>query len=173
MRKVQVLLMVVMGLAVGLGGAGCKKRPKAGPDGNIDPLTGMPYNDILAGGLGSRTGFDDEQIAGMFSAVYFGYDSAQVGASERSKLESVADHMRSNSSALLVVEGHCDERGSREYNLSLGERRALAARAYLIGLGIDGDRIQTKSFGSERPVAFGHDEEAWRLNRRAEFLIAR
>lgn len=173
MRKVQFLLMVVMGLAVGFGGAGCKKRPKAGADASIDPLTGLPRDGIYADGLGSREGFEGEEVAGMFSAVYFGYDSAQVSGSERSKLESVASHMRSNPSSLLVVEGHCDERGSREYNLSLGERRALAARAYLIGLGIDGDRIQTKSFGSERPVAFGHDEDAWRLNRRAEFLLAR
>jgi peptidoglycan-associated lipoprotein len=69
------------------------------------------------------------------------------------------------------VEGNCDERGSNEYNLALGERRALAVRAYLVNLGIDAGRIQTKSLGEERPVALGHDESSWQQNRRAEFQL--
>jgi peptidoglycan-associated lipoprotein len=71
----------------------------------------------------------------------------------------------------VVIEGHCDERGSREYNLALGERRALAVRAYLVGLGIDATRLQTKSYGEEQPVAMGHDESSWSRNRRAEFVL--
>ena len=71
----------------------------------------------------------------------------------------------------MIVEGHCDERGSNEYNLALGERRALAVRAAMISAGIDGARVQTRSYGEERAVAFGHDESAWRLNRRAEFTF--
>ena len=175
MRKAQIFLTVLMGLAVGLSMGACKKRPKAGAagGGDLDPLTGLPRDGIYADGLGPRFDLGDgEEVAGMFSSVYFSYDSAQISPEERSKLETVAQHLRANPSSRLVIEGHCDERGSREYNLSLGERRALAARAYLIGLGIDGGRLQTKSYGSERPVAFGHDESAWRMNRRAEFLLA-
>lgn len=108
---------------------------------------------------------------GMFPPVYFGYDSSQVSASERPKIESVADYLKQNSSVAVIIEGHCDERGSNEYNLALGERRALAARSYLSSLGISSDRIQTKSYGEEKPANPGHDESAWSANRRAEFVL--
>jgi peptidoglycan-associated lipoprotein len=81
--------------------------------------------------------------------------------------------MTRNQDVRLIAEGHCDERGSREYNLSLGEHRALAVRAYLVGLGVDGARIQTRSYGEEQPLDPGHDESAWRLNRRVEFALFR
>ena len=71
----------------------------------------------------------------------------------------------------LEIEGHSDERGSREYNLTLGESRALAVRQYLIDVGVESERIQTKSYGEENPAEFGHDEEAYRLNRRAKFQL--
>ena len=85
--------------------------------------------------------------------------------------EAVHQALRSNAQAGVIVEGHCDERGSREYNLALGERRALAVRAYLIGLGLDPARVQTKSMGEEQPAVFGHDESAWSKNRRVEFIL--
>lgn len=173
MRKVQIIFLIMMAVAVGLGATGCKKRGanRVGADA-VSPIGGLHGDDIYGEGLGPRFGMDGQYIEGQFQPVYYAYDSAQIGAGERAKLEVVADYMRRNPQANLIVEGHCDERGSREYNLSLGERRALAARAYLVGLGVDGARIQTRSYGSERPVAFGHNEEAWRQNRRAEFVIA-
>ena len=108
-----------------------------------------------------------------FDTVLFGYDSFQVQSSEVAKIEKVAEYMRRNRDTRLIAEGHCDERGSREYNMSLGEHRGLAVRAYLIGLGIDHSRIQTRSYGEERPADPGHDENAWRLNRRVEFPLYR
>jgi peptidoglycan-associated lipoprotein len=111
--------------------------------------------------------------AGQFDTVRFAFDSAQVETTERAKVESVAEFLKSNASALVTLEGHCDERGSAEYNVSLGERRALAVRDYLMTLGIDGARIQTKSFGAERPKDPGHDETAWSVNRRVEFVIVK
>lgn len=108
---------------------------------------------------------------GMFDSVYFGYDSSQVSATERGKVELVADHLKANSDVAVIIEGHCDERGSREYNLALGERRALAVRTYLVGLGIGDERIQTKSFGEENPATSMHDESAWSRNRRGEFVL--
>ncbi len=164
--------MIMVGVAVGLGVTGCKKRGAAeGRSGAVAPIGGLHGDSIYGEGLGPR--FDDgEFIEGQFQAVYYAYDSAQISATERAKLEEVAEYLRRNPQVNLIVEGHTDERGSREYNLSLGERRALAARAYLIGLGIDSGRLQTRSYGQERPVAFGHNEEAWRQNRRAEFVIA-
>ncbi|MDO9541732.1 MAG: OmpA family protein [Kiritimatiellia bacterium] len=107
----------------------------------------------------------------QYDAVMFDYDSAQIQESERPKIEAVADYLNKNTGVGVILEGHCDERGSAEYNLALGERRALAARAYLIGLGIDGENIQTKSYGEEQPVNPGHDESAWRLNRKSDFVF--
>ncbi len=172
MRMVRIVFMIVVGVAVGLGVTGCKKRGAAqtGP-GGVSPIGGVHGDSIYGEGLGPRFGMDGDYIEGQFQPVYYAYDSAQVSAAERGKLEEVAEYLRRNPGANIIVEGHCDERGSREYNLSLGERRALAARAYLVGLGIDGSRIQTRSYGSERPAAFGHNEEAWRQNRRAEFVV--
>ncbi|MFH0908893.1 MAG: peptidoglycan-associated lipoprotein Pal [bacterium] len=149
--------------------SGCKKKPKSGSGMGGDG-SGVIATSIDDDAMGERMGGGMEQ-AGLFSAVYFDYDSAQINPAERSKLDGVADHLNQNSAQGLTVEGHCDERGSNEYNLSLGERRALAVRAYLVGLGIDGARIQTKSYGEERPVAIGHDESSWSQNRRAEFVI--
>jgi peptidoglycan-associated lipoprotein len=169
MSKWNVMCMAGLVVAISMVGSGCKKRGAAGMDDGISPINGIAGEGIYGEGLGDR--FGGEFVEGQFQAVYYAYDSAQVSPAERSKLEAVADYLRRNSAARLVVEGHCDERGSREYNLSLGERRALAARAYLVGLGIDGSRIQTRSYGSEQPAAFGHDEESWRLNRRAEFVV--
>ena len=108
---------------------------------------------------------------GMFESVLFAYDSSQVQPGEVVKIEQVAGFLNQNRSKSVVVEGHCDERGSRDYNLALGERRALAVREYLIGLGVDAGRAQTKSMGEEAPVAMGHDESSWGLNRRSEFVI--
>jgi peptidoglycan-associated lipoprotein len=118
----------------------------------------------------------DETLAGKeavpteLSAVLFDYDSAQIVDSERAKVEAVAALLNQNTAMTAVLEGHCDERGSNEYNLTLGERRALAVRAYLMGLGVDTARIQTRSFGEERPKNPGHDEAAWAENRRVEFV---
>jgi peptidoglycan-associated lipoprotein len=80
--------------------------------------------------------------------------------------------LKANPRAQVTVEGHCDERGTSEYNLGLGDRRAKAVREYLVAAGVDGGRIRTISYGKERPFVQGHDESAWRWNRRAHFVIA-
>lgn len=120
--------------------------------------------------MGGRfTGGDEHP--GMFESVLFAYDSSQISASERAKIEIVAQHLQQNPDVDVIIEGHCDERGSREYNLPLGERRAQAIRTYLSELGISSERIQTKSLGEEQPANPGHDESAWRENRRGEFVL--
>jgi peptidoglycan-associated lipoprotein len=168
---------IVLGLLVGsiaLGGAGCKKKPKTGPGMNAEDGTGSIIGENLDDGSmtpPSRAGFDGEGTRGQFSSVYFDYDSALMRGGEESKLQAVAEHLRSNAGAAVLVEGHCDERGSNEYNLSLGDRRAMAVRAALIALGVDGSRVNTKSMGEEAPVAPGHDESSWSQNRRGEFVL--
>lgn len=133
-----------------------------------DPVTGEP---IYADGASDMMRLDGAELgAGQFEAVYFDYDSPQLNPAEQDKINAVVTYLQQNPSMGVVVEGHCDERGSNEYNLALGERRALAVRASIVGAGIDAARVQTRSYGEERPSAFGHDDSSWRLNRRAEFI---
>jgi peptidoglycan-associated lipoprotein len=106
-----------------------------------------------------------------FAPVYFAFDSYVLPPPEIAKIEQVAQHLKANMTHVLVVEGNCDERGSNEYNLSLGENRALAVRSHLVNLGIAAERIQTRSYGEEKPAITGSGEEAWRLNRRCEFAL--
>lgn len=165
--KIGMLVLMVSAVAM----TGCKKKPKAGSGvGGIDGVGGVMGTDVYGEGLGARPDSLTE-IASQFGMVYFDFDSAQVNPGERSKVEAVAQYLSSNPNVGVIVEGHCDERGSNEYNLALGERRALAVRAYLVSLGIDAGRIQTKSYGEERPVALGHDDGSWAQNRRAEFKL--
>jgi peptidoglycan-associated lipoprotein len=103
--------------------------------------------------------------------VYFAFDRADVRPGERSKIEAVASHLKSNPTHKVRVEGYCDERGTEGYNLTLGDRRALAVREYLINLGVASDRVAAVSLGEARPVATGHNEAAWAKNRRDEFIL--
>ncbi|HEU4335630.1 MAG TPA: peptidoglycan-associated lipoprotein Pal [Candidatus Eisenbacteria bacterium] len=102
--------------------------------------------------------------------AFFDFDEASLRADAKAALESNAKWMQSNSGASVIVEGHCDERGSVEYNLALGERRAKAAKEFLVSYGIAANRITTISYGKERPFDPGHDESAWAQNRRAHFV---
>jgi peptidoglycan-associated lipoprotein len=127
-----------------------------------------------SGNLVSGARFEDslQAVQGIkFSPVYFAFDSYTLPPPEISKIEQVAQHLKQNTTHVLVVEGNCDERGSNEYNLSLGENRALAVRSHLVNLGIAAERIQTRSYGEEKPAIAGSGEEAWRLNRRGEFSL--
>jgi peptidoglycan-associated lipoprotein len=104
--------------------------------------------------------------------VHFKYDSAVVEDSEQADIASVAQAL-TDQNLKLLVEGHCDERGTEEYNRSLGERRALALREALAKINVDPTRVKTESFGKDKPVDLGHDESAWTKNRRGEFILLR
>jgi peptidoglycan-associated lipoprotein len=103
--------------------------------------------------------------------IHFDYDRASVKAADRSKVEAVAAYLKNQPTQKVEVEGHCDERGTEEYNRALGERRALAAREALVSMGVGADRIFTTSFGEDRPADPAHDEQAWQKNRRDEFIL--
>lgn len=107
----------------------------------------------------------------QFTPVYFGYNTFTIPATEMEKVNALAEFLISQPTFLLLITGHCDERGTIEYNVSLGEYRAQAIRDVLIQLGISSDRIQTISMGEEMPVDAGHDEAAWQQNRRGEFTF--
>ena len=104
-------------------------------------------------------------------SVYFDYDSSAVKGSEKAKLGPVADYLKGHESHKVRIYGNCDERGTEEYNRALGERRALALRLELVGLGVDPVRIDTVTNGKDKPIATGHDESAWRQNRRGDFVV--
>jgi peptidoglycan-associated lipoprotein len=103
--------------------------------------------------------------------VFFGYDSSEIDAAGRTVIASNADVLLQNPTWVVAVEGHCDSRGTPEYNLALGERRAVAVRDHLVGLGISPDRVQTISYGEEFPFVPGETEDAWASNRRAHFVV--
>ncbi len=109
------------------------------------------------------------EVIASLKTIYFDFDKYNLRDDARRTLERNAEILKENPDVKIVIEGHCDERGTNEYNLALGENRANAARDYLIRLGIDGSRISTISYGEERPVALGHDEAAWSQNRRGVF----
>lgn len=114
-----------------------------------------------------------EQLQGELQKVFFNFDSAALSDEARATLSKNAEALGKRSSVKVRVEGHCDERGSDEYNMALGERRAQAARDYLVNLGVQPDRITVISYGEEQPADPGHDDAAWEKNRRAEFVIVK
>jgi peptidoglycan-associated lipoprotein len=110
---------------------------------------------------------------GKIQPLFFDYDQAGITADGERVLRENARWFQQFPNATILIEGHCDERGTEEYNLALGDRRAQATKAYLVQLGIASARMETISFGEERPFAPGYDEDAYRLNRRAHFVVTR
>jgi peptidoglycan-associated lipoprotein len=193
--KIKLVTSTALALAVVLAATGCKHKPVAVtpiPVGHGAPVTDIggggtinPYN----GGGGINTGgggvnnapippmaynpdnFTKDASTLAAYTILFAYDSAVVRDNEQSSLQSVAQQLQSNPSDQLLVEGNCDERGTEEYNRSLGERRALAAREALAKLGIDPSRVHEISYGKDKPADTGHDEAAWSKNRRDDFVL--
>jgi len=118
-----------------------------------------------------REGLREAIEKGDVQPVFFAYDKAELSESAIETLKQNARIFRSFPRARVIIEGHCDERGTEEYNLALGDRRALAARDYLLQLGVDAAQLETISYGEERPFAKGSNERAWSLNRRAHFVV--
>jgi len=114
---------------------------------------------------------DELNRSGVLKTVYFDYDSSDIGDANRAVLRANSEWLKGNPKYRVEIGGHCDERGTIEYNIALGERRALAVKNYLVSLGVQASRLDVVSFGEERPADPGHGEDAWRLNRRAEFTI--
>jgi peptidoglycan-associated lipoprotein len=103
--------------------------------------------------------------------INFDYNRSEIRRADRIKFQAIAEFMKAFPEANVRIEGHCDERGTIEYNMALGERRAFAARSYLAGLGIEDSRFSTVSFGKEKPKEFGNSERSWLANRRCEFKL--
>ena len=116
-------------------------------------------------------GDSDSSKAGSLRTVFFGFNSSTLTSDAKEALSTNAEFLKENTDVEVQVEGHCDEKGGVQYNLALGENRAKAVKRYLTAMGVNSSRISTISFGKERPLAFGHDEDSWGQNRRGNFVI--
>ena len=114
---------------------------------------------------------DAEKLAQVGNTVYFGFDSAELSDRAQATLDRQAAFLNVNPALVVIVEGHADERGTREYNLALGDRRATAVRDYMLAKGLNSARIRTVSYGKERPAVSGSNEDAWEKNRRAATVL--
>ena len=122
-------------------------------------------------GSGIVSGSQEDLIVNVGDRVFFGYDSSDLDSDALELLQDQVAWLKQNSDVKVTIEGHCDERGTREYNLALGEKRAQAVKNYLIGLGINPDRVSTISYGKERPAVVGSNDGAWAQNRRSVSLV--
>ena len=131
--------------------------------------TTAPSTTMIAG---PTAGTQEHLVVNVGDRVFFDYDQSDLRPEARATVEALAAWLSNYPAAIIVIEGHCDERGTREYNLALGERRANSVHDYLVALGIDPNRLSTISFGKERPAVLGSTEEAWSQNRRAVFVVS-
>lgn len=154
-------------LMVGLLAIGCaSNKPKNAQDGAANGADGANNGLTL-----ELNGDSDNGKAGGLKTVNFGFDSSTLDSDSKETIKGNAEYLKTNANVDVQVEGHCDERGGRQYNLALGERRAKAVRDYMVALGVEAKRLSTISYGSERSKVEGHDEAAWAQNRRANFVV--
>lgn len=151
--------------------AACSSKPQTGVDQGIDGGSGTVdvYGDTYPSN--PEPGTQADLAVNIGDRVFFGYDSSVIEPEGQATLSRQAEWLQRYPHVTVTVEGHCDERGTREYNLALGERRAAAVRNYLLSLGVPSNRISTISYGKERPNQLGSDEESWRLNRRGVTVV--
>ncbi len=161
-----VVLALALGLAACSSGSGTDGA--AGGRGAGDPSGGI---DRTALGGNFRPGSQEELAATIGDRVFFATDSAQLAADQRPVLARQAAWLNTHRQVQVMIEGHADERGTREYNLALGQRRAIAARDILVSNGVAGARLQTISFGKDRPAQLGSTQDAWAQNRRAVTVV--
>jgi peptidoglycan-associated lipoprotein len=186
MRRAMIVLMVVLACV----GACAKKKPApvasaapppvSVPEGTPGPPPpprpaerveeSVPVPAISEDAIGNRS-LEDLNRDSPFRPAFFGLDSSELDDAGRAIVSANADIMKKYPTWVVTVEGHCDERGTAEYNLALGELRAVAVKTYLVALGVSADRLRTVSYGKEFPFDMGHSETAWSKNRRAHFVI--
>jgi peptidoglycan-associated lipoprotein len=186
MKMMKLTCLLAFALVITLAATGCRNHRPVGvttlPHGsrtspsdediNTKPYTGPNDNrPIETASLDRFEGMVKDTSALAAYTAHFAYDSSVVRKSERPNIDAVAAALRNDSSAKLLIEGNCDERGTEEYNRALGERRAQALRQALAKAGVDPMRIRTISYGKDKPVDPGHDESAWSKNRRGDFVL--
>jgi peptidoglycan-associated lipoprotein len=165
MLYLATLLVLVLGLSL----TGCSKK-----------ATDAAQQGAGSDGAGSAesletadSGIMEGRTSGPMVPVYFEFDSSSITGEQVQRIETNASFIKKNRDLKIRIEGNCDPRGTQEYNLALGERRAQAAKTYLVNLGVGADQLTTVSFGEEKLLLFGHDEISWAQNRRDDFVIVK
>ena len=167
-----VAVGVVMGSLLMVGGC-AKKQVKAEEAAPAVQESGVGSAEGLdAQGSNGKSAFTilEGRTTGPMLPVYFDFDKSNIRDDQKSRMETNATYLKDNPSAAIAIEGNCDERGTNEYNMALGDRRATSAKKYLANLGVDESRLTAISYGEEKPLNFGHDELAWSQNRRGDFV---
>ncbi len=159
---------IISGLLV-LFVAACATKPKDDADASGSGASSAEAEGTITetDGTGIVAGSQEDLIVNVGDRVFFGYDSSDLDSDALELLQDQVAWLKQNSGVSITIEGHCDERGTREYNLALGEKRAQAVKNYLVGLGINPDRVSTISYGKERPAVVGSNDGAWAQNRRS------
>jgi peptidoglycan-associated lipoprotein len=200
MNKVNFSKLLLLALALSVSVTACKKGSRSptpifekgtvsapsnnNPSGPMEPGSGTlpktnePESKPASGpsgfemtNPGDLSNYDQDREALKADTVYFDFDRYNIKPSEVSKVRAVVDYLKGQSSVSVLIEGHCDERGTPEYNRALGERRADSIRESLINQGVSASRVHTISYGEDKPVDPGHNEAAWGKNRRGEFVV--
>jgi peptidoglycan-associated lipoprotein len=171
MKNRALMTIVLASLFLTLSCVSKKKQDgAAGAGPAAGDVAGMPDASVSGKEMTfDSTGSDSGNIQGL-STVYFDYDQSNLSADARRQLAENADWIKKNGQVAVQIEGHCDGRGTVEYNIALGERRALSVKTYLTGLGVESKRLSVISYGKERPVAQGDNDAAYAKNRRANFV---
>lgn len=186
LKRAGAATAVLVLLLVSVGCGGNKKGPTTTPPAPPPPPpTGPTTTDVTPTPTPTDSGpveppqpmdlatlQEQARSQGLLGDVFYAYDSYGLDDSSRSRLQKNAEFFRANPELMMTVEGHCDERGTNEYNIALGQRRSTAAVDYLISLGIDRGRFKTISYGEERPFCTQSDAACWQKNRRARFVIS-
>ncbi|MBI5188452.1 MAG: peptidoglycan-associated lipoprotein Pal [Nitrospirae bacterium] len=184
MKKISVVIIL---LAFGLILAGCPPRKIVQPEPQQQPIVAPQETREKAAEVKPEERITEQQIAkvetkevetpkyieerGVFEDIHFDFDKYDIRPDAKPALQTTASWLLKNTSAKILIEGHCDERGTNEYNLALGDRRAKAARDYLTALGVTSGRIEMISYGEERPLCKEQTEDCWAKNRRAHFVV--
>src|SRR5687768_4227274 len=190
MLEMKRAFMIVVAVAIALSVAGCNRKrppvtapqpppsvtappavtPPPAPPQRVDDALPVPPQPLADDSIANRS-LDELNRDSPLKPVFFQVDSAELDDAGRAVATANVELLKRYKTWVVTIEGHCDERGTAEYNLALGERRAVAVKTYLVSLGIPPDRVRTVSYGKEFPFDPGHNEEAWAKNRRAHFVI--
>lgn len=173
-----LMLVLVLAFAV----TACSSTPDSSATSSTDGMTtetnrgAMNKDDVIfdqngQGVAAGAPGSQEDLVANAGDRVFFETDSSDLSGEGRATVEKQAQWLKTYANTTITIEGHCDERGTREYNLALGERRANAVKNYLMSLGVDGSRVNTISYGKERPAVMGSDASSWAQNRRGVTVV--
>ncbi len=158
--------------------AACSTTPKdtadssgSGSSTSSSDVSSTSSSEASSAGSVIEPGSQEDLIVNVGDRVFFGYDSSELDSDAQELLQDQVAWLKQHSNVSVIIEGHCDERGTREYNLALGEKRAQSVKNYLINLGISSDRVSTISYGKERPAVVGSNDGAWAQNRRSVTIV--